>query len=420
MMIGCTRLDQVRPHSLSTNMHLLIPRQFSHVDKWSQHYSPLIGRITPTTHARAALGKEDAIDAKAAAKCGDALTSSDFIANKIQLTGPVPHELRHRYVGYASFIESLFTNRGVRGRLLSLALHKQHREIYSYDKRTRYGVCRDSGNGDGALDFAREFLRMTNHGAGGRMFTYVITLDAEWRFTETGAEFAINMLSKHSMHADVAKEIAYSGEFFVRRLGKGRQFDGGVSKLGEDAQKKGLPENLKEEEKIEEEDLEQGTNSSQEDIDPRLYELVIDNDSGTYRPKKDLLPLFRDWLADENRLGALGRITAVDGFDEGLKAEKQERQDGRKAQKGIKGKKGDDDNQGKDAQASESEPGKMMLARKGSSIRSIGSGQLRRSSISSDEVEAVIRGKEQEKSEKPKSHGQPVNGHTSGHAANEV
>ena len=59
---------------------------------------------------------------------------------------------------------------------------------------------------------------MTAHGTYGRLFTYVILRDGEWRFTETGSEFSVDLLSKHSMHADMAVEIAFSGEFFVRRI----------------------------------------------------------------------------------------------------------------------------------------------------------------------------------------------------------
>jgi len=42
---------------------------------------------------------------------------------------------------------------------------------------------------------------------GGRIFTYVLTLDTKWRFTETGMEFGIDMLSKHTMHSDVSQYI---------------------------------------------------------------------------------------------------------------------------------------------------------------------------------------------------------------------
>lgn len=146
---------------------------------------------------------------------------------------------------------------GLQGRLLNRALKKQHRYVYSHDQATVYGVVerhqhasnvdpaqRDrsksqskqpSSESDHAksksdeptshsddtapkLDgpsqsqsptqpkhqhdinpLAAQFLHMTQHGAGHRLYTYVITLDAQWRFTETGDEFAIEMLSKHSV-----------------------------------------------------------------------------------------------------------------------------------------------------------------------------------------------------------------------------
>ena len=59
---------------------------------------------------------------------------------------------------------------------------------------------------------------MVHYDEGGRIFTYVLTLDGLLRFTETGKEFGIDLLSKHTMHSDVNIYIACSGEFFVRRL----------------------------------------------------------------------------------------------------------------------------------------------------------------------------------------------------------
>jgi hypothetical protein len=47
------------------------------------------------------------------------------------------------------------------------------------------------------------FLRMAHFDQGGRMFTYVLTLNGLLRFTETGEEFGIDLLSKHTMHSDV-------------------------------------------------------------------------------------------------------------------------------------------------------------------------------------------------------------------------
>lgn len=59
--------------------------------------------------------------------------------------------------------------------------------------------------------------------------------------------------------------------------------------------------------------------------DPSFYELVIDNDSGTYRPRADLLPTLHDYLASPRNFGALGKVTTMDGFDERLKKWKDAR-----------------------------------------------------------------------------------------------
>lgn len=87
------------------------------------------------------------------------------------------------------------------------------------------------------------------------------------------------------MHSDVAQYIAYSGEFFIRKL------PGSIS--NSDAG---------------------GTKKSQTSSDPRSYELVIDNNSGTYRPDKDLLPQLKDFL--EYNFAGLSIKTLAEGDEE--------------------------------------------------------------------------------------------------------
>ena len=278
---------------------------------------------------------------------GDAnkrLSASTFVANKLQLTGPVPPDLHLHYVGYNKFIDILFSNSGVLGRLLHHGLRKQYRSIYSYNSNTLYGVVDaadedygllldsqiEVGNGEPQEDggqpevrdqeankskekehdrhnesetraLAKTFLNLTKWGTGGSLYTYVITLDAEWRFSETGDEFAIDFLSKHMMHANGARVVMFSGEFFVRRISENED-DGG----------------------------EEGEEGQDEDRDPSNYELIIDNNSGTYRPPTEKLPALKNWLADRRRLGGLGRVTVMDAFDEKLKDLKAKRKEYKK------------------------------------------------------------------------------------------
>lgn len=174
---------------------------------------------------------------------------NSFQANQIQLRGPVPEELYHRYVEFKPFVKGMFTGKSLRGWLLNRALHHQHARIYNYDRSTEYGSfpgpCEELTN---------LFLELIHYGEDGRIFTYVITLDGQFRFTETGKQFGIDLLSKHTMHSDVSVYIAFSGEFFIQRLER----------------------------------------SSTKDL--TSYQLIIDNDSGTYRPNKDLLPSLRSFL----------------------------------------------------------------------------------------------------------------------------
>lgn len=100
-----------------------------------------------------------------------------------------------------------------------------------------------------------------------------------WRFTETGKEFGIDLLSKHTMHSDVNIYIAYSGEFFVRRL--------------KNPQKEGLSEG---QETHPAADIGGGPPGDEPPKDPAYYSLFIDNDSGTYRPSAKVLPVLKEFM----------------------------------------------------------------------------------------------------------------------------
>lgn len=168
----------------------------------------------------------------------------------------------------------MFTSHSLRGRILNRALHHQFARIYNYDRSTSYGAfpgpCRD---------MTLQFLDLVHFDEGGRVFTYVLTLDARWRFTETGKEFGIDLLSKHTMHSDVNIYIAFSGEFFVRRLAR-------PDRSPDDPEQVTHPPDV----------VDGGPPEGKPPRDPARYELVIDNDSGTYRPRGELLPKLKAFM----------------------------------------------------------------------------------------------------------------------------
>ncbi|KAJ9271451.1 hypothetical protein DTO212C5_2531 [Paecilomyces variotii] len=234
---------------------------------WFKHYSPLIGRLTGTKDSvPSADGKKE-------------ITRYNFQAIQMQLKGPVPSQLYHRYVEFRPFVAGMFTSHSLRGRILNRALHHQHARIYNFDRTTEHGLF----NGP-CTEMAQKFLEFAHYGQGGRIFTYVLTLDGLLRFTETGKEFGIDLLSKHTMHSDVSIYIAFSGEFFVRRA-KHRHHRPGS---GSSQAVAGDPT----------EDRRRASTSSDPSHDPADYELFIDNDSGTYRPNAELLPLLREFLSN--------------------------------------------------------------------------------------------------------------------------
>jgi C2 domain len=291
---------------------------------WTRHYSPLIGRLT---------GTKDTSETEDGKKKPE---KYNFQAIQMQLAGPVPAPLYHRYVEFKPFVAGMFNSHSLRGWILNRALHHQHNRIYNYDRSTLYGYFQEP-----CLDMTKQFLDFVHYDHGGRIFTYVLTLNAQWRFTETGKEFGIDMLSKHTMHSDVSSYIAFSGEFFIRRLKNSwqRRF----KRSGTEGSKSGDNDNgpdpdvnalLPEAESDAEDDSKPDPNGADSSTDPSNYELIIDNDSGTYRPNAKYLPTLRDYMRQS--LPGLRVVTLDCQADaEKMNRLKQEQRDKKRKMKGA-------------------------------------------------------------------------------------
>lgn len=270
---------------------------------WIRHYSPLLGRL---------LGqKEPNEPGEVSKRTGRPKPQKyNFQSNQMQLRGPVPEAMYHRYVEFKPFIKSMFTAKGVRGFILSKALHHQHARVYNFDHATEFKFLKEPSK-----DFAQQFLELAHYDQGGRIFTYVLTLDGLFRFTETGKEFGIDMLSKHTMHSDVAAYVAFSGEFFIRRLKHPRNPppDEGGNNVSHPP-----------------DDIDGGPPAEEPHIkDPSYYELIIDNDSGTYRPNAKLLPQLKEFF-ESNFPGLHVRTLDCQGDAEKMETMKNEQRERKK------------------------------------------------------------------------------------------
>ncbi|KAJ4344733.1 uncharacterized protein N0V89_012477 [Didymosphaeria variabile] len=240
---------------------------------WIRHYSPLLGRLLGQKSPNEEGSSSAASEKKKKKKKPERY---NFQANQMQLRGPTPEAMYHRYVEFKPFVKAMFTAKGFRGYILSKALHHQHTRVYNFDRETAFESFPEP-----CKEFTQKFLELVHHDQGGRIFTYVLTLDGLFRFTETGKEFGIDMLSKHTMHSDVAAYIAFSGEFFIRRL--------------KHPQNK-PPEEGGHNESHPPDEISGGPPKDQPVKDPSYYELIIDNDSGTYRPNAQLLPQLKSFF----------------------------------------------------------------------------------------------------------------------------
>ncbi|KAF4630661.1 hypothetical protein G7Y89_g7474 [Cudoniella acicularis] len=240
---------------------------------WTKHYSPMIGRIAGTKAPGSSEGGKDGKTEKYEQ------VEPDLISNSwAKLTIAVSKQINFNYKALCPLNYTIVlwnSNPSLKECSQKLALHHQHARVYNFSNSTEYGIVPPCSE-----EASLQFLKMVHYDEGGRIFTYVVTLDGLLRFTETGKEFGIDLLSKHTMHSNVNIYIACSGEFFVRRL---KHPEKSVDSPNQETH----PNH----------DIPGGPPNAPPPKDPRNYELVIDNDSGTYRPKGDLLPLLQKFLS---------------------------------------------------------------------------------------------------------------------------
>lgn len=157
----------------------------------------------------------------------------------LDVFGADPLQYQHWNTGYDA-AKRIFADT-LEGLQIRNALHSQHSYLYRHGRTTQYGALSranhlgDLLHGDRLKKDPTQDLTMV-------VFTYSIVPKGMY-FSETGAAFFQDFMSKHAMHANRATEVMYSGEF--------RLF---------------------------------------QDTHNQDWTLMIDNNSGTYSPKKENLP----------------------------------------------------------------------------------------------------------------------------------
>ncbi|KAI0062169.1 C2-domain-containing protein [Artomyces pyxidatus] len=139
-----------------------------------------------------------------------------------------------------------------------------HRLLYARSTRNGFGVITRPEDVMGLLrggHAATGSRSLAPHRVKPAVYTYVVVdEDHSLRFSETGAAFFVDFASKHALHANCAEAVRYSGEFHPRP-------EGGWAAFSEDTAD-----------------------------DAVKWELVIDNNSGTYSPDKGMLPALKELL----------------------------------------------------------------------------------------------------------------------------
>ncbi|KAG2837394.1 hypothetical protein PC116_g8505 [Phytophthora cactorum] len=179
----------------------------------------------------------------------------------------IPQILRNDHEWNKNYptIQKIFSPDHPESPVLRKAIATEHEVVYRHAGTTEYGQLKEPS----------DFFKLVNYGQRLEkpvLFTYAIT-PTGWYFSETGAAFFKDMLSKHMLHSGAAFSVKYAGEFRIEKGHFGK------------------------------------------------YKLVIDNNSGTYAPPKADLPKLKE-IFEVNFPGI--SVEAKDRDDEELKKSRQE------------------------------------------------------------------------------------------------
>ncbi|KAF9365157.1 hypothetical protein BGX34_011213 [Mortierella sp. NVP85] len=160
--------------------------------------------------------------------------------NLAEVFGTDPTHYQHWNTNYDA-AKRIFAD-NLEGQQIRSALHSQHSYLYRHARTTVYGALTTASD-LGTLLHGERLKKNPEENLMMVVFTYSIVPKGMY-FSETGAAFFQDFMSKHAMHANRATEVMFSGEF--------RFF--------------------------------QDANNHND------WTLMIDNNSGTYSPKKEDLP----------------------------------------------------------------------------------------------------------------------------------
>ncbi|KAG6808254.1 hypothetical protein H0H92_004726 [Tricholoma furcatifolium] len=216
------------------------PYLFNGPIRFSRHYSPTVGILTNLDDARL------------------------YSTWKMYLRG-VPVFFGDRHQGWNrnyKAAQSIF--QGPASIAVRSPIQAGHRMLYARNARNVFGVIGEFSDIVQLLHAgkcSRPGVGAFEHRIKPAVYTYIISSeDDSFRFSETGAAFFVDFVSKHALHSNCAETVRYSGEFHPRPKGGWGAF-----------------------------------NDEMKDSDVE-WELVIDNNSGTYAPDKTLLPQLRELL----------------------------------------------------------------------------------------------------------------------------
>ncbi|KAF8316310.1 hypothetical protein DL93DRAFT_767519 [Clavulina sp. PMI_390] len=231
------------------------PYSFNGPIRYSRHFSPTAGAITKVGNP-------------------DSSRSRSWSTWKIAVKGVemlFGNEHQHWNVNYKA-AQTIF--QGPLSFTVRVPIQAGHRLLYGRTSSNSFGVLTNSEDFWGLFragpdrlpkdPLEREKMAAETWRIKPAVYTYVIGEDDMFRFSETGAAFFVDFASKHALHSCCAQTVRYSGEFHPRPVYP----DGsGWASFSEATQDK--------------------------DVE---WEIVIDNNSGTYAPSKLLLPKLKALL----------------------------------------------------------------------------------------------------------------------------